>query len=134
MSKSSLHLTTDIEKDVPISPPDILQTEEILSPSLKTADLWRNKLYTVVPPQHDLSKGITPEDQQFHHKYVFLWDDWGSMNAFSDARWKKVCVYLPPEVKNSHQLVKLMSDTYALSSIPSTWRIEEQSSSPQYVQ
>jgi hypothetical protein len=139
MSDSSLKLEhiqkeTDIEKDVPISPPDIVETEKIPFLSLKTADLWRNKLYTVVPPKHDLTTGILPEDQQFSHKYVFLWDDYSSLNAFSDSRWKKVIVYLPENIKESHQFVKMVSDVYALPAIPNTWRIEEQPTPPQYVQ
>ena len=139
MSDSSLKLEhiqkeTDIEKEVPISSPDIVKPEDPSSLSLKTADLWRNKLYTVVPRDHDLTTGILPEDQQFSHKYVFLWDDYSNLNVFSDSRWKKVTVYLPTQVKESYQFVKIVSDVYALPAIPNTWRIEEQHTPPQYVQ
>ena len=130
----SIQKETDIEKEVPISSPDIVKPEDTPSLSLKTADLWRNKLYTVVPHDHDLTTGILPEDQQFSHKYVFLWDDYSSLNVFSDSRWKKVIVYLPANVKESHQFVKMVSDVYALPAIPNTWRIEEQHTPPQYVQ
>ena len=142
MSESNLHLNslqkaTDIEKDIPIASPDIvvpgvLEEKEPLS--LKTADLWRNKLYTVIPAQHDLSQGITPEDQRFSRKYVFLWDDYSSLNIFSDTRWRKVVIYLPKGLKDSHQLTKMMGDVYALPEVPASWRIEEQPLPPTYVQ
>ena len=139
MSNSSLKLEhiqkeTDIEKEVPISPPDIITPADPSSLSLKTADLWRNKVYTVIPKDHDLTTGIVPEDQQFSHKYIFLWDDYSSLNVFSDSRWKKVVVYLPADIKTSPQFVKMMGDVYALPEIPDTWRIEEQPTPPQYVQ
>jgi hypothetical protein len=135
MDKASLHLESDIEKEVPILPPDIVVDENIPhNPSVKVADLLHNKLYTVVPKDYDLASGIQPKAQHFNRKYVFLWDDYSSLNVFSDARWKKVTVYLPEGLRNSHSLVKLVGDVYALPEIPPSWHIEEQSSKPRHVE
>jgi hypothetical protein len=139
MHESSLNLdgiqkATDIEKEVPVASPELVKSKEPQPLSLKTADLWHNRVYTVVPPHHDLFAGILPKDQNFSHKYVFLWDDYSSLNVFSDTRWKKVVIYLPKGLKDSHQWIKMMSDVYALPEIPNTWRIEEQPAPPQYVQ
>jgi hypothetical protein len=136
MDKTSLHLEGDMEKDVPILSPDIVSLEEAdpQATVVKMADLIHNKLYTVVPKQHDLATGIQPEIQHFNRKYVFLWDDYSSLNIFSDARWKKITVHLPEGLRNSRSLTKLVGDVYALPEIPSSWHIEEQPTPPRHVE
>jgi hypothetical protein len=97
----------------------------------KTADLYFDKVYTVIPKDMELNQGIFPEDQKFSPKYVFLWDNWRDLVMFPGNKWKKVTVYLPHEVKFS-ELTRIPGNGYGIKYIPNTWKIEEQEFTPQY--
>ena len=131
-SQGDLQSGTNLLKKVPIEP--VLPEEELLDDKpLKEANLWRNILYTVVPKDHNLALGILPEDQQFHTKYVFLWDDYTSLVVFSDSKWDKVKVIIPEGTKR-HGLTKLPGDVYAVPTVPNTWPITLQPNRPFHVE
>ena len=88
------------------------------------ADLYHDKLYTVVPKDHDVSLGVMPEDQKFSRKYVFLWDTDRALTRFSDLDFKKILIILPKDVRFS-TLQPLVGGAYTLPHILNTWSVEE---------
>jgi len=99
----------------------------------KISDLYHDKLFTVVPKDMGIDQGILPEDQKFSSKYVLLWDSWRDLISFQADQWKKVSVQLPKNAKFTI-LNRVPGNGYALSHVPNTWPIEEQSTPPQFVE
>lgn len=127
---NSFQTSTDMEKDVPLHDPEIV-TEDALT--LKEATLYQNRVYTVVPKDHDVKLGILPEDQGFSKSHVIIWETYRDLVIFDEEKWKKVMIELPPGVKFK-ALTKLPGDAYAIHSIPNTWRIQEEQSTPRFVE
>jgi hypothetical protein len=128
---------SDITKRVPTEEPEIVTERELqqdADPLQKSADLYHNKLFTVLPKNHDPKLGVLPEDQGFSRKYVFLWDTYRDLVVFPEDKWKRYLVEVPPEVKHNGQLTKLPGNAYALPQIPNTWNIEEQKMVTRYVE
>ncbi|MCK9542634.1 MAG: hypothetical protein M0R03_11465 [Novosphingobium sp.] len=98
----------------------------------KTADLYNNILYTVVPVDMALEFGIYPSDQKFHKSYVLLWDTFLDLNTFDDDKWKKLKVEIPEEDKHNHNLVRILANAYGVNFIPNSWKLEEQKINPLY--
>ena len=122
----------ELEKDVPVAPPEVV-TKDDLRLEEKHATMYQNRLYTVVPKQHNLSLGILPEDQGFSSKVVILWDTYRDLVLFDEEIWRKVMVELPEAVKRT-DLVKWPGAAYALPSVPNTWRITDEPTTPRYVE
>jgi len=142
----SFHSESDMQKDVPISSPEIvtpedisndnqsLQEENLIDDSIiqKEADLYNDILYTVVPIFHNASLGILPEDQGFNPKYVFLWGNPTSLTNFSTKEWKMVEIRLPENIKHK-ALTALVGGAYALPYIPNVWDMKELKHVPLYI-
>ena len=112
----------------------ILETRERSATSSLSieADLYHDKVFTVIPKDADEKLGIFPEDQGFSDKRVFVWDNYQSLLKFSDEDWKKFEVTLPPGSRH-HLLTPLVGGAYTLKMIPNTWKLEEQKSRPRYI-
>jgi hypothetical protein len=93
--------------------------------NLKLGELYNNVLYTVVPKDLTLDFGIYPADQKFHTEYVFLWDNYNDLLQFEEDKWKKLRVELPEDRKDKI-LTRILVNTYGVSHIPNSWKIEEQ--------
>jgi hypothetical protein len=126
----SFQNSADIEKDVPLEQPEVVEGDEL---KLKEATLYQDRVYTVVPKDLDLKLGIMPEDQGFAKDHVIVWETYRDLVIFKEDKWKKVLIELPKGVKFK-ALTKLPGDAYAIDSIPNTWRITEEKATPRYVE
>lgn len=97
----------------------------------KNADLYNSIFYTVVPKDMSLEYGIYPDDQKFHKKYVFLWDNYDDLINFEVDKWKKIKVIVPKDVK-FEELHRVLANTYGVAYVPNSWPMVEQPVNPPY--
>ena len=132
---------SDITKSIPGESGEQFETDALLDKSvalkdvkLQTqADLYHGTLYTVAPKNYDMSIDLTPDIQEFNHKFVYLWDDYSSLVKFSPDVWVKLKVVLPSKDLMGTRIFKTVSDVYTINSIPKTW-LSEQELNPRYVE
>lgn len=138
MNNLSFSVDSELEKEIPLEEPEVLTLKELekdtqLTSSLKFADLYHNKLFTVVPKEHNIHLGILPEDQGFSKRHVFLWDNYSVIpQKFDD--WKHVLVKIPKDVKHGGAMLKMVGGTYAVPCVYNTWEIEEIKTPPKFVE
>jgi len=99
----------------------------------KKADLYHNKLFTVVPLNVDVKLGVFPDDQGFSKKAIILWDSAKDLLRFPEDKYKTLEVKIPDDIKR-HTLRKLVGSAYTLPYLSNQWEIREISALPKYVQ
>ncbi len=100
--------------------------EKVRKSSLKFADMYYDRFFTVVPKDFDFTLGIFPEDQKFNSKYVLVWDSWNDLIMFRDM--KKLQFILPHKERFSN-LVKI-GNGFALPYISRDWKLKICPTSP----
>jgi hypothetical protein len=109
---------SDFEKEIPCEI-DIVDGEDLS----KSAELYNNILYSVIPKNHNINLGIFPEDQGFSSRHIILWSSLRDIPQLFDTEFKVVSIKIPPEIKKQY-LKPLRSGVYSLSSISNTAKIK----------
>ena len=118
---SDLENNSNIEKEIPLE--EIKEDNDIE----KTADLYFNILYTVIPKDFDPKYGVLASDQGFNKKYVVMWGSGKDLVQFDPDKWRRIAVQLPNNVRFG-SLQKIQGDTYGLRFIAREWILDDRSS------
>lgn len=118
---SELENNSNIEKEVPL---EEVKEDESLE---KTADLYFNILYTVIPKDFNIKNGVLASDQGFNKKYIVMWGSGKNLVQFDPEKWRRIAVQLPDNVKFG-SLQKIQGDTYGLRFISREWILDDKSS------